>query len=60
MGVGVGKLLLVHFIGWLPPAFIRPTKKRPKLYCYTAPRKFIAEELGLGSWKTNFLFWAPA
>ena len=31
----------------------------PKLYKSYNTRKFIAEELGLGSWKANFLFGGP-
>ena len=31
----------------------------PKLYKLYNTRNFIAEELGLGSWKTNFLFGGP-
>ena len=38
----------IALLGYPPYLSVHP-KKLPKLYSYTAPRKFMAEELGLGS-----------
>ena len=49
--VGLGLVSHCWPIALLGYPLIYPSiqKKLPKLYSYTAPRKFTAEELGLGS-----------